>query len=51
MAGNGGRCLIHTMQVTLLLQGVEMELTVGKTGECVGDKGRVRGGTGQATRN
>lgn len=30
---------------------VEMELTVGKTGECVGGRGRVRGGTGQAMRN
>lgn len=49
-AGDGGRCLTYTEQVNLLLQGVEMEVTVGKAEECVGDRGRARGGTGQAMR-
>lgn len=43
-AGDGRGRLTHPTQVNLLLPGVEMELTVGKEEEYVGDRGRAREG-------
>ena len=49
-AGDGCGCLAHPMQINLLLQGVELELTVGKEEEYVRDR-KGEGGTGQAARS